>query len=207
MIESEIIFKGKDMQNKWNFFNYVLVVVLIILLVVIGVIWVSGQKADQNLSNKQTSQTIDLPLEKEIDQPDTGVKNKNETVKKIDDTEKKEEDVKKDDKDENEDSDKDQDDSDVKDNSQDESDDLDEDKDGEKSGTTKILTGILEEAEEENEYGGNYKIKLSGNSEYTYLSLSESMVDDGMVGEKVELEVQYQDDGTFVIVGGPDMAN
>jgi len=181
------------MNNKWNLINYALVFVLIILLVVIGAIYISSGQ-DNNPADTTETADFGAPVEKEITPPKTTTQPETVKTPKVE-------------------IESDQTKSTIKDESENNDTKVDEktiddtDKSSENAGEIKLLTGVLEKAEDDNEYGGNYKIKLPGNTEYTYLYLSDSMVDNAMIGHKVEIEVEYQDDGTFIITGGPDLAS
>lgn len=191
-------------RNVWSFVNYVLVFILIVLAVVIGAIYISdaapGQSGDQVVQEEKQLETDDEDQSKSLIKKQQMMveEEKEVSVDKQDKEEEKEDDSEKIDEDDETDSDEEADDVDDKDSS-----DSDEDGDDEKTGEVKTLTGVLEEAEEDNEYGGNYKIKLEGNTEYTYLWLGEQMVGGSLIGETVEFEVEYQDDGTFIILDGP----
>lgn len=87
----------------------------------------------------------------------------------------------------------------------DEEDEKNDDKDDEDTDVKK-LTGYLEKAQEtDNEFEGNYKIIADGNTDYTYLWFSGAFKEyvDDLVGEKVEIEIKYNDDGTFEVISGP----
>ena len=71
-------------------------------------------------------------------------------------------------------------------------------------GEKKKLVGIFEEAEKDNPYGANYKMIAEGDTGYTYFWLSGELEDDkALVGKKVEIDIEYQGDGTFIILSGP----
>jgi hypothetical protein len=82
------------------------------------------------------------------------------------------------------------------------------DKKDESEDEIKKLTGKLESADEKkNEFDGNYRLIAEGDTDYTYLWFSGDFKKyvDGLVGMEVVLEVKYADDGTFVIVSGPEL--
>ncbi len=75
---------------------------------------------------------------------------------------------------------------------------------------TKEYTGILEKADEnKNDYEGNYKIKLEGNTEYTYFWFSGDFAKqvNTMVSKEVKVKVKYSDDGTFTVLEGPTLVD
>jgi len=188
-------------QSTWNYINYALVLILIVLAVVIGAMYISDAGPGQ-------TDTDVVQEEEKIEKQETQSKSLLEKQQQMLDKEKDEDKIKEEEKGKDEEKDIDEgDDDEEADNDDDDQDEGNNDDDGdEEEGEVKTLTGVLEEAEEDNEYGGNYKIKLEGNTEYTYLWLSEQMVGSGMIGELVELEVEYQEDGTFIILNGPNPA-
>lgn len=83
----------------------------------------------------------------------------------------------------------------------------DSDKDNE-DGTeeTGEFTGILMKAEDDNPFGGNYKLMNDGDTDYTYFWFDSGYATNGvdnMVGKKVLIEVRYLEDGGFEIIDGP----
>ncbi len=171
-----------EKKDLWRLFNICLGLLFLVLLVVI-LMMIFGMKSagDEKLDTSNKVEEYYQPKEekKPVVKEEKEEKKTEEEVIVVDDEGEDEEEK---DKDEQEDEDKDED---------------EDDKD-------KALTGILQEAEEGNEYGANYKMILEGNTEYTYFWLSGEMEDDkSMVGKEVEIDVEYQDDGTFIIVGGP----
>jgi len=175
-----------EKKDLWRLFNICLGLVLFALLIVV-LMMVFGMKSagDEKIDQDSKVQEYYQPKEekKPVVEEKKEVKPKKDVVVEDEDEEKKD-----DDKDETEEDKKD-----------DDNDEDDDDKD-------KELTGVLQEAEEDNEYGANYKMILEGNTEYTYFWLSGEMEDDkSLVGKKVKIDVEYQDDGTFIIIDGPTL--
>ncbi|MFA4930797.1 MAG: hypothetical protein WC570_02960 [Patescibacteria group bacterium] len=71
-----------------------------------------------------------------------------------------------------------------------------------------IYKGVLIKASDDNEYGGNYKLINEGDTQYTYFWFDSYYAEkgvDNMVGKLVQIDVEVQNDGSFLVVDGPKL--
>lgn len=188
-------------MNRAKFFKglnlFLAFVLLVTLVIIVWLMWQSNQSSQvDNTQVNDLYKSIQDEDGYEADDSFDYIKiNKDEMEKddQIDDDQAKKEEDKQ--SDESQSGDKNEDSSDKK-----------KDEGKEEDLTEKTYHGVLEKAEGDNEYGGNYKIKNEGDTEYTYFWFDSFYAENGvdnMVGQMVEIDVEIQEDGTFIVVDGP----
>ncbi|MBU0647779.1 hypothetical protein KJ855_01210 [Patescibacteria group bacterium] len=183
-------------MKKINIFLYVVLVVLTVVIVVIA--YQNQQRNNSVMIKVNDYQDSMEDFEKNLVESDQKKETKKVDVDKnvddVDDNDVDNVEVKKDTKKEVV----------VDDDLQDSKEDDDKDgEDKEDDDKKHVYRGVLMEAEEDNEYGGNYKLIDTEDTSYTYFWFDGDMSD--YQDKLVEIEVEFDDDGYFSVVGWPDL--